>query len=145
MLEQQQIRERGLGALNLGGENRLLAGERVDELVGVGEQQRDPVEASQRLVTPDPTPEQLARWRSRPTSVHPLVWTHRSGRRSLVLGASAWLRHVRARPEKGSAWVKGVLARRPVRVAVVAQAAKTARILWAVLTSGQAYRAPAEA
>jgi len=66
-------------------------------------------------------------------------------RRLLVLGASAWLRHVRARPEKGSAWIKGVLARRPVRVAVVAQAAKTARILWAVLTSGQDYRAPAGA
>ena len=47
------------------------------------------LEASQRRVTPDPTPEQLARWRARPTSEHPLVWTHRSGRRSLVLGASA--------------------------------------------------------
>lgn len=47
------------------------------------------LEASQRRVTPDPTPEQLARWRSRRTSEHPLVWTHRSGRRSLVLGASA--------------------------------------------------------
>ena len=47
------------------------------------------LEASQRRVTPDPTPEQLARWRSRPTHEHPLVWTHRSGRKSLVLGASA--------------------------------------------------------
>ncbi|WP_068175863.1 TauD/TfdA family dioxygenase [Mycobacterium sp. UM_CSW] len=47
------------------------------------------LEASQRSVTPDPTPEQLARWRSRRTHEHPLVWTHRSGRKSLVLGASA--------------------------------------------------------
>ncbi|MGV0794243.1 TauD/TfdA dioxygenase family protein [Mycolicibacterium sp. XJ1819] len=47
------------------------------------------LEASQRRVTPDPTPEQVARWRSRPTHEHPLVWTHRNGRRSLVLGASA--------------------------------------------------------
>jgi alpha-ketoglutarate-dependent taurine dioxygenase len=31
----------------------------------------------------------VAKWRSRPTHEHPLVWTHRSGRRSLVLGASA--------------------------------------------------------
>ena len=46
------------------------------------------LEASQRLVTPEPTPEQLAAWRSRPTHEHPLVWTHDSGRRSLVLGAS---------------------------------------------------------
>ncbi|OBF31237.1 taurine catabolism dioxygenase TauD [Mycobacterium sp. ACS1612] len=47
------------------------------------------LEASQRRVNPDPTAEQLARWRARPTHEHPLVWTHRSGRRSLVLGASA--------------------------------------------------------
>jgi len=47
------------------------------------------LEASQRRVTPDPTPEQLARWRSRPTHRHPLVWTHNDGRKSLVLGASA--------------------------------------------------------
>jgi alpha-ketoglutarate-dependent taurine dioxygenase len=47
------------------------------------------LEASQRRVTPDPTPEQLARWRARRTHEHPLVWTHTSGRKSLVLGASA--------------------------------------------------------
>lgn len=69
----------------------------------------------------------------------------RNLRRLLILGASAGLRHVRARPEKGSPWIRGVLARRPVKVAVVAQAAKTARIIWAVLTSGQDYRAPAAA
>ncbi|SEH72071.1 Taurine dioxygenase, alpha-ketoglutarate-dependent [Mycolicibacterium rutilum] len=47
------------------------------------------LEASQRRVHPDPSPELVARWRSRPTHEHPLVWTHRSGRKSLVLGASA--------------------------------------------------------
>jgi alpha-ketoglutarate-dependent taurine dioxygenase len=47
------------------------------------------LEASQRRITPDPTPEQVARWRARRTHEHPLVWTHRSGRKSLVLGASA--------------------------------------------------------
>ncbi|GAA2799978.1 TauD/TfdA dioxygenase family protein [Mycolicibacterium pallens] len=47
------------------------------------------LEASQRKITPNPTAEDLARWRSRPTHEHPLVWTHRSGRKSLVLGASA--------------------------------------------------------
>ncbi len=45
--------------------------------------------ASQRRVHPDPSPEQVARWHSRRTHEHPLVWTHRSGRKSLVLGASA--------------------------------------------------------
>jgi alpha-ketoglutarate-dependent sulfate ester dioxygenase len=47
------------------------------------------LEASQRRVTRNPSAEQLQRWRSRPTHEHPLVWTHRSGRKSLVLGASA--------------------------------------------------------
>lgn len=47
------------------------------------------LEASQRRITPDPSPELVAKWRSRPTHEHPLVWTHRSGRKSLVLGASA--------------------------------------------------------
>ncbi|UMB68066.1 TauD/TfdA dioxygenase family protein [Mycobacterium paraterrae] len=46
------------------------------------------LEASQSRVYPDPTPEQVERWRGRPTHEHPLVWTHRSGRKSLVLGAS---------------------------------------------------------
>jgi transposase len=66
-------------------------------------------------------------------------------RRLLVLGASAWLRHARAKPEKASPWLNGILARRPVKVAVVAQAAKTARIVWAILTSGEDYRSAAEA
>ena len=47
------------------------------------------LEASQRRVTPNPSPEVLAKWRARRTHEHPLVWTHRSGRKSLVLGASA--------------------------------------------------------
>ena len=47
------------------------------------------LEASQRLVYQDPSPEQVAFWRTRPSKEHPLVWTHRSGRRSLVLGATA--------------------------------------------------------
>ncbi|OBF77762.1 taurine catabolism dioxygenase TauD [Mycobacterium sp. 852002-51613_SCH5001154] len=47
------------------------------------------LEASQRRAHPDASPEQVARWRSRRTHEHPLVWTHRSGRKSLVLGASA--------------------------------------------------------
>jgi alpha-ketoglutarate-dependent taurine dioxygenase len=47
------------------------------------------LEASQRKVHPDPTGEQLALWRGRKVSEFPLVWTHRDGRKSLVIGASA--------------------------------------------------------
>ena len=64
-------------------------------------------------------------------------------RRLLVLGATAWLRQVQARPEKASPWLRGMMARRPRKVVAVAQAARTARILWAMLTHNQPYRAPA--
>lgn len=46
-------------------------------------------ERSQLMHHPNPTPEELERWRRRPPQEHPLIWTHRSGRRSLVLGATA--------------------------------------------------------
>jgi alpha-ketoglutarate-dependent taurine dioxygenase len=46
------------------------------------------LEAAQRLTVPDPSPEQLRLWRMRPAKEHPLVWTHSSGRKSLVLGAT---------------------------------------------------------
>jgi len=65
-------------------------------------------------------------------------------RRLLVLGASAVMRQRRIKPERATEWQRGILARRPVKVAVVAQAAKTARIAWAMLRSGENYReAPA--
>ena len=68
------------------------------------------LEASQRRVTPDPSPEVLARWRSRRTHEHPLVWTHRTGRKSLVLGASADY-IVGMDPEKGRALLAELLDR----------------------------------
>lgn len=43
----------------------------------------------QRALHPDPTPAQLARWREHPEQCHPMAWTHRSGRKSLVLGLTA--------------------------------------------------------
>jgi alpha-ketoglutarate-dependent taurine dioxygenase len=46
------------------------------------------IEASQRLFNKTPSPEEVERWRMRPAKEHPLVWRHRSGRRSLVLGAT---------------------------------------------------------
>ena len=47
------------------------------------------LEAANRLTTRNPTEEQLAIWRRRGSShEHPLVWRHRSGRKSLVLGAT---------------------------------------------------------
>jgi alpha-ketoglutarate-dependent taurine dioxygenase len=45
-------------------------------------------ESSQRSGHPNPTPEQLAEWRKR-SREQPLVWTHHTGRKSLVIGHSA--------------------------------------------------------
>ena len=58
----------------------------------------------------------------------------------LVAGAVAVLRHTRNRTTKDAAWVRGLLARRPTKVAAVALANKSARIAWAVMTRGEAYR-----
>lgn len=46
------------------------------------------IAASQRLQNPDPSPAEVENWSKRPAKEHPLVWTHRSGRKSLVLGAT---------------------------------------------------------
>jgi transposase len=64
-------------------------------------------------------------------------------RKLLVLGASTVMRTLRVRPDRANPWQHGILARRPVKVAVVAQAAKNARIAWALLQSGESYRQPA--
>jgi alpha-ketoglutarate-dependent taurine dioxygenase len=68
------------------------------------------LEATQRLVNPNPTDEELAVWRSRPAKEHPLVWTHLSGRRSLVLGATTE-RVVGMEPAEGRAFLDGLLER----------------------------------
>lgn len=43
----------------------------------------------QRAMHRDPSPDQVARWRQLPEQSHPMVWTHRSGRKSLLLGLTA--------------------------------------------------------
>jgi alpha-ketoglutarate-dependent taurine dioxygenase len=68
------------------------------------------IEASQRLVNNDPSEKELAIWRSRPAKEHPLVWTHQSGRRSLVLGATA-SHVVGMEPDEGRSLLAGLLAR----------------------------------
>ena len=47
------------------------------------------IEAAQRRLNPDPSAEELARWRSRPAKEQPLIWRHHNGRRSVVLGPTA--------------------------------------------------------
>ena len=56
----------------------------------------------------------------------------------LISGASA---HLRQQKRRGISdpWLRDLLARRPYKVAMVAFAAKTARILWAMLVKGEPY------
>lgn len=66
-------------------------------------------------------------------------------RRLLVNGASTVARYAPRKTSEDAAWLRGLLARRPKMVALVALANKTARIAWAVMTSGEPYRAAAAA
>ena len=69
------------------------------------------IEASQRLLNTNPSPEEVENWRQRPAKEHPLVWPHRSGRRSLVLGATT--DHVVGmEPDEGRALLDDLLAPR---------------------------------
>jgi transposase len=64
-------------------------------------------------------------------------------RRLLVLGATAVIRQ--AKRGRASAWLLGLLARKPKKLAAVALANKMARIIWAMMVSGETYRRPKEA
>jgi len=80
---------------NSGGETEFASSYQAYEDLSEEEQKRceslrvvHTIEATQRRINPDPTPEEVDMWRKRPAREHPLVWTHRSGRKSLVLGAT---------------------------------------------------------
>jgi alpha-ketoglutarate-dependent taurine dioxygenase len=54
---------------------------------------RHALEATQRLVHPQPTAAELSRWRTRPSRTHPLVWRHGHGGNSLLMGATCLYVH----------------------------------------------------
>jgi transposase len=64
-------------------------------------------------------------------------------RRLLVLGATAVIQQ--AKRGRASPWLLGLLARKPKKLAAVALANKMARIVWAMMVSGETYRRPAQA
>jgi len=57
----------------------------------------------------------------------------------LVVGMTSLVRQTRSHPERASTWLTSLLERKPARVATVAMANKTARIVWAVLTRNELY------
>jgi alpha-ketoglutarate-dependent taurine dioxygenase len=64
--------------------------------------------AAQLLAYPDPTPKQRAAWERVPSREHPLVWTRRNGRKSLLIGATAG-EVVGRPPEEGRALLDRLL------------------------------------
>jgi error-prone DNA polymerase len=66
-------------------------------------------------------------------------------RRLLVIGATSMVFRAGQWNSAAGAWLRGVLERRPVRLATVALANKMTRIAWAVMTRGEAYQAKGRA
>ncbi|MGB5080636.1 MAG: IS110 family transposase [Burkholderiales bacterium] len=129
------------------------ASRRLGEIPGIG-----PITASAIVASvPDPamfaSGRQFAAWlglapRQNSTGGKPrLGRITRQGdaylRRLLIIGAQAVLRW--AGDGKAGPWLAALLARRPKKVAAVALANKMARIVWAMLTSGEVYRRPVAA
>jgi transposase len=93
---------------------------------------------------------QLAAWLGLVPRQHSSGGTRRLGRitkrgdvylRTLLIhGARAVMRHLARRTDATSRWVTALQARRGFNKAVVALAAKQARILWALLATGGIYR-----
>jgi transposase len=61
-------------------------------------------------------------------------------RRLLVTGITSRLRQMKTHPERVDPWSRALLDRKPARLATVAMANKTARIIWAVLSKNEYYR-----
>jgi transposase len=61
-------------------------------------------------------------------------------RQLLVVGAMAVIRHVKPGSRNASGWLLGLLERRPRKLVAVALANKMARVVWAMLARGEAYR-----
>jgi transposase len=60
----------------------------------------------------------------------------------LVAGAMSVVLHARRRGTTNLPWLTDIIARKPAKVAAVAQANKTARIVWALLRHGGTYQRP---
>jgi len=61
-------------------------------------------------------------------------------RQLLVLGAMAVIRYAKPGSKTASAWLLALLERKPRKLAAVALANKMARIVWAMMATGEAYR-----
>ena len=61
-------------------------------------------------------------------------------RRLLVVGMTSRIKQIRQKPDAYDPWFSAILERKPAKLAAVAMANKTARIIWAILTKETYYR-----
>lgn len=66
-------------------------------------------------------------------------------RHLLYVGAGNAIRFSKARVATGEAWIRGLQARRPPKVVIIALANKMARIAWAIMIRDEIFRSPARA
>jgi transposase len=138
-------------------EKQLMAFHRQDErskrlaqMPGVG-----PIGATlMSIKVPDPTVfrsgRDFAAWIGLTPKNHSTAGKNRLGvitragdemlRSTLVVGATAYIQHVRRGKGKPSPWLVDLLKRKPPKLAAVALANKTARIAWKLLMTGEDYR-----
>jgi transposase len=60
-------------------------------------------------------------------------------RRTLVVGATAVIQQIKRGRGRASPWLTALIARKPAKLAAVAMANKTARIVWKLMVSGEHY------
>ncbi len=63
-------------------------------------------------------------------------------RKLLIIGMTSRALMAKNKPEKADIWTAKILAEKPFRLATVAMANKSARIIWAMLTKREEYRQP---
>ncbi len=61
-------------------------------------------------------------------------------RHLMVVGMTSRMKQIKSAPERFDPWFADLLERKPAKLAAVAMANKTARIIWAVLTRNEPYR-----
>jgi len=126
------------------------ASRRLAEIPGVGLITATAVVASVGNATQFRSARQFAAWLGLVPRQHSSGGKERLGhiskrgdgyiRRLLVHGARAHLSWSRRKKQIRSAWLTGLLARRPTNVVLLAMANKTARIAWAMLSRGERYQ-----
>lgn len=60
-------------------------------------------------------------------------------RRLMVVGMTSRIKQIKSTPERFDPWFADILQRKPAKLAAIAMANKTARIIWAVLTRNAPY------